>query len=113
MAAEAKCSPETNLAEESVDNAVVVTGALTAGAAKHGPYDAMIFGGAVDTAITWLVDLFYSLPHLVLLILISFALGGGLRGTLIAAAITHWPGLTRVIRAEAMQVAAEERSGTK
>jgi protein-L-isoaspartate(D-aspartate) O-methyltransferase len=39
---------EANLSEESVDNAVVVTGALTAGAAKHGPYDAMIFGGAVE-----------------------------------------------------------------
>lgn len=65
---------------------------------------AAIFGGVVDTIITWLVDLFYSLPHLVLLILISFALGGGLQGALIAVAVTHWPGLTRLIRAEALQV---------
>ena len=69
---------------------------------------AAIFGGVTDTLITWLVDLFFSLPHLVLLILISFALGGGLRGTLIAVAITHWPGLTRVIRAEAMQVKSSD-----
>jgi len=67
-----------------------------------------IFGGIVDTIITWLVDLFYSLPHLVLLILISFALGGGLRGALIAVAVTHWPGLTRVIRAEALQVTSSD-----
>ncbi|MBX3013748.1 MAG: ABC transporter permease [Caldilineaceae bacterium] len=69
---------------------------------------AAIFGGVVDTAITWLVDLFYSLPHLVLLILISFALGGGLRGALIAVAVTHWPGLTRLIRAEALQVKSSD-----
>ena len=69
---------------------------------------AALFGGVVDTAITWLVDLFYSLPHLVLLILISFALGGGLRGALIAVAVTHWPGLTRLIRAEALQVISSD-----
>jgi len=69
---------------------------------------AAIFGGLVDTLITWLVDLFFSLPHLVLLILIAFALGGGLRGALIAVAITHWPGLTRVIRAEALQVTTSD-----
>jgi len=69
---------------------------------------AAIFGGVVDTIITWLVDLFYSLPHLVLLILISFALGGGLQGALIAVAFTHWPGLTRLIRAEALQVKSSD-----
>lgn len=69
---------------------------------------AAMFGGVVDTVITWLVDLFYSLPHLVLLILIAFTLGGGLRGTLIAVAVTHWPGLTRLIRAEAYQVKSSD-----
>ncbi len=65
---------------------------------------ATMLGGKVDLVITWFVDVFFSLPHLVLLILISFALGGGLQGVLIAVALTHWPGLTRVIRAEALQV---------
>jgi len=63
-----------------------------------------MLGGKVDTVITWVIDVFFSLPHLVLLILISFAMGGGLRGVLIAVAFTHWPGLARVIRAEALQV---------
>lgn len=63
-----------------------------------------VFGGPVDTVITWLVDVFLSLPHLVLLILISFAVGGGVNGVIIAIAVTHWPNLTRVIRAETLEV---------
>jgi len=58
--------------------------------------------------ITWLIDLFFSLPHLVLLILISFVLGGGLRGVIIAVAFTHWPGLARIIRAEVLQLKSAE-----
>jgi len=63
-----------------------------------------VLGRWVDTAVTWLVDTFIALPHLVLLILISFAVGGGERGILIAIALSHWPSLTRVIRAEALQL---------
>jgi peptide/nickel transport system permease protein len=62
------------------------------------------FGGVVDTVITWFIDVFFSLPHLVLLILIAFAVGGGTTGVIVAVALTHWPGLARVIRAEALQL---------
>jgi peptide/nickel transport system permease protein len=61
-------------------------------------------GRWVDSAIGWLVDLFLSLPHLVLLILIAFAAGRGLRGVIIAVALTHWPALTRLLRGEARRV---------
>lgn len=61
-------------------------------------------GGWVDAVIIWVVDVFFSLPHLVLLILIAFAVGGGTRGVIIAVALTHWTGLARVIRAEVLQV---------
>lgn len=37
------------LSEEGVDNAIVVTGPLAVGAAKHGPYDAITIEGAVET----------------------------------------------------------------
>lgn len=63
-----------------------------------------VFGGWVDAVISWLVDVFLSLPHLVLLILISFAVGGGVTGVVVAIALTHWPSLTRVIRAETLAV---------
>jgi peptide/nickel transport system permease protein len=54
--------------------------------------------------ITWIIDVFFSLPHLVLLILIAFAAGGGTAGVIIAVALTHWTSLARVIRAEVLQV---------
>lgn len=41
---------------------------------------------------------------MVLLMLISFSLGKGLKGVVIGVALTHWPNLTRVIRGEVLQV---------
>lgn len=61
------------------------------------------FGGWVDAVIIWIVDVFFSLPHLVLLILIAFAVGGGTKGVIVAVALTHWTNLARVIRAEVLQ----------
>lgn len=58
----------------------------------------------LDRLVTWLIDLFLSVPHLVLLLLISFVLGGGFQGVIIGLALTHWPSLTRVLRAEMLQV---------
>jgi len=69
---------------------------------------AATMGRLADRIITWLIDLFLSVPHLVSLILISFALGGGLRGVVIGIAVTHWPSLARVIRAEVMQLRSAE-----
>lgn len=43
------------------------------------------------------------IPHIVLLILISFALGKGFWGVTIGVAVTHWPSLARVVRAEILQ----------
>jgi peptide/nickel transport system permease protein len=61
-------------------------------------------GGWVDGVIIWIIDVFFSLPHLVLLILIAFAVGGGTKGVIVAVALTHWTSLARVIRAEVLQV---------
>ncbi|MGM7719781.1 ABC transporter permease [Metabacillus sp. Hm71] len=65
---------------------------------------AATMGKAADRLISWLIDLFLSVPHLVTLILISFALGGGFKGIVIGIALTHWPSLARIIRAEVMQI---------
>lgn len=61
-------------------------------------------GGWVDTAITLVIDLFMSLPHLVALILIAFVFGGGVNGVIASVALTHWTGLARLIRAEVLQL---------
>lgn len=65
---------------------------------------AATMGKKVDAAISWLVDLFMGVPHLVALVLIAVVFGGGAKGVIIGVALTHWPSLTRVIRAEVMQV---------
>ena len=44
------------------------------------------------------------IPHLILLILISFMLGRGAFGVTVAVAVTHWTSLTRLVRAEVLQV---------
>lgn len=63
-----------------------------------------IFGGKVDQIVSFMVDLCMGVPHLILLILISIAVGGGAAGVITGVAVTHWPNLTRVIRAEVMQI---------
>ncbi|GMO52604.1 MAG: hypothetical protein Ta2G_10610 [Termitinemataceae bacterium] len=67
-------------------------------------------GGITDKIVSWFVDLFMSIPHLVLLMLVSYMLGKGERGVIIAIAITHWPSLTRLLRAEVLQVCKNSRS---
>lgn len=57
-----------------------------------------VLGGRTGAAVVgWLVDLFLALPHLVLLILVAFALGGGTTSVILAVGLTHWPRLTRVL----------------
>lgn len=61
-------------------------------------------GRWADAIVAFLVDAAMGLPHLVLLILISFALGGGTTAVIVAVAVTHWPRLTRILRAEILQL---------
>lgn len=67
-----------------------------------------IFGGFVDHVVSWCIDLCMGLPHLVLLILISFMLGKGVKGVTIAVALTHWPSIARIVRAEVKQVRSSQ-----
>lgn len=69
---------------------------------------AATMGKIVDSFISWLIDLFLSVPHLVTLILIAFVLGGGIKGVIIGIAFTHWPTLARIIRAEVLQLRSAE-----
>ncbi len=58
----------------------------------------------VDSIINWIIDLVMGIPHLVLVILVSFACGRGLKGLLMGIAVTHWTSLARLIRGEVMQL---------
>lgn len=61
-------------------------------------------GGVADAFIGWMVDLVLSVPHTILIILISIAFGGGLPGICAGVIMTHWTSLTRIIRVEVMQI---------
>ena len=63
-----------------------------------------VFGGTVDKVISWLIDFVLSVPHTIIIILISLACGGGLKGIVVGITCTHWTSLTRVIRAEVLQI---------
>ncbi|MEG0979376.1 MAG: ABC transporter permease [Oscillospiraceae bacterium] len=65
---------------------------------------AATMGKKVDAFILWLIDLVMGIPHILLLILISFACGKGFWGVVIGVSLTHWPSLTRVIRGEVLQL---------
>lgn len=65
---------------------------------------AALGGRRADAAITWIIDLMMGIPHIILLILISYALGKGFVGVVVGIALTHWPSLARVVRAEVLQV---------
>ena len=65
---------------------------------------AALGGRVADAAVSWLVDLVMGIPHIVLLILVSYALGRGAVGVTVGVALTHWPSLARVLRAEIVQL---------
>ena len=61
-----------------------------------------------DAFINWLIDLVMSVPHTILVILISFALGRGMKGLLVGIAATHWCSLARLIRGEVLQLRTQQ-----
>ena len=62
----------------------------------------------VDAFVNWVIDLVMGIPHTILVILISFAMGRGLKGLLIGIAATHWCSLARLIRGEVLQLRSQQ-----
>ncbi|MBQ9624742.1 MAG: ABC transporter permease [Clostridia bacterium] len=61
-------------------------------------------GKKTDSVITFIVDLFLSLPHLLTIIIVCVAMGKGQAGVIIGVAVTHWTSMTRIVRAEVKQL---------
>ena len=66
------------------------------------------FNKYCDEFVSWLIDLFASIPHILLIMMISIALGKGAFGVTMAVAFSHWVNLTRVLRAEVLQINTSE-----
>ena len=60
--------------------------------------------GLMDSLVCGLINLVMGIPHMLLLILISYSLGKGFRGVAAGIALTHWASLARLLRAEILQI---------
>ena len=60
------------------------------------------FGGKVDAVLMRVADIFLSIPRLVLALAFIAALGPGLDHAVLAIALTAWPPIARLARAEAL-----------
>ncbi len=61
-------------------------------------------GGWVDTVLMRLTDIFLAFPKLILALAFVAALGAGLNSAILAIALTSWPPIARIARAEALVI---------
>ncbi|MDB5020361.1 MAG: binding-protein-dependent transport system inner rane component, partial [Pedobacter sp.] len=62
------------------------------------------FGGKLDLAISWFMNVIWSLPSLLLVIAISFALGKGFWQIFIAVGLSTWVDVARLVRGQVMDL---------
>ncbi len=62
------------------------------------------FGGKVDAAIIWVINVTWSIPTLLLVIAITLALGKGYWQVFIAVGLTMWVEVARVVRGQVIGV---------
>lgn len=62
------------------------------------------YGGIVDTVFMRITDIFISFPSLVLALAFIAALGPGLEHAVVAIALTSWPPIARLARAETLSL---------
>lgn len=82
----------------------VVTAAASAVFAGLLGIGAAVMGKAADSAVTFLIDLIMGIPHILLLVLISYACGKGFWGVAAGITLTHWTSLARLMRGEVLQL---------
>lgn len=62
------------------------------------------FGGKTDAIISWFMNVIWSLPSLLLVIAISFALGKGFWQIFIAVGLSTWVDVARLVRGQVMSL---------
>jgi oligopeptide transport system permease protein len=66
------------------------------------------FRGWVDNAVMWLINVIWSLPTLLLVIAITFALGKGFWQIFVAVGLTMWVELARIVRGQVFSLRETE-----
>lgn len=64
-------------------------------------------GGRLDNFLMRIVDIIYSLPDLLLIILINVVIGRGLVGIILAISLISWVSVARLIRGEVLRIKEE------
>ena len=66
------------------------------------------YGGKIDKAIMWLINVTWSIPTLLLVIAISLAIGKGFNLVFIAIGLTMWVDVARIVRGQFMSLKEKE-----
>ena len=66
------------------------------------------YRGRVDDVILWIIQVVWSIPTLLLVIAITFALGKGFWQIFIAVGLSMWPDIARVVRGQIISVREQE-----
>jgi len=66
------------------------------------------FGRWVDNLITWFINVVWSIPTLLLVIAITFALGKGFWQVFIAVGLTMWVDVARIVRGQILSIREKE-----
>ncbi|MBR0059288.1 MAG: ABC transporter permease [Methanobrevibacter sp.] len=66
------------------------------------------FNKVADECVAGIIDLFGSIPHILLIIIVSIMFGGGVYGVIMGVGLTHWTPLARVLRSEVKEIKTKE-----
>ena len=69
---------------------------------------AAYYGGWVDTIIIWIINVVWSIPTVLLVIAITFALGKGFWQVFVAVGLTMWVDVARVVRGQVFSLKEKE-----
>lgn len=61
-------------------------------------------GRRVSAGIEWLVNIFLSLPSILLVIIITMVIDGDLQGVIIGISVTHWAFFTRILQGNLQKI---------
>ncbi len=79
----------------------IVIGILYGGIAGY-------FGGKIDNFMMRIVDILYSIPMMIYVILLMVIFGAGLKSIIIALAIAYWLTMARIVRGQIMSLKQQE-----
>lgn len=79
----------------------IVIGILYGGIAGY-------FGGKIDNLMMRIVDILYSIPMMIYVILLMVIFGAGLKSIIIALAIAYWLTMARIVRGQIMSLKQQE-----